>query len=237
MQKPGRPIRARSVVFMTLVVFLAGIAPAPAQVCTNFTNDGDPAITRWFDGSPAIPMNANCQGAFRCFVPQVDAFIPQTLSGCDPVTATSGCGVIASASMRFPGNEQNPFAGDSWVKLLWFNNQGTQVAACGSPGAQIQVDRGTATIELGGGFRCNGAGSFGGVYTVRARACQTVSGCFRETVANADLTRPALNKMLCPQPKTHSCPLRAKCEGCKGPLGSAPVEGSAPGLAIPPERA
>ncbi|NJL27934.1 MAG: RHS repeat protein [Thermoanaerobaculia bacterium] len=228
-QQLARSLVHGSAISAVALALAAGV-PATAQVCTNFTNDGDPAITRWFDGSPAIPMGQNCQGLFRCYTPEVEPFIPQVVGGCDPSTAPAGCMVRASAPMRFPGIEQNPFAGSSWVRLLWFNSQGTRVAECGSPGAQIQVDRGTATIELGG-FRCNGAGSFGNTYTVRARVCE--SACFKETVANADLTRPALNRALCPQPKTHACPLDSSCESCKGPLGSAPVEGSAPGLAIP----
>ena len=89
--------------------------PIQAQICVDSTGSLGSATV--LPGANPLPRGVNCLGAFRCYSPDLEGPTYETLGGCDPTQST--CTARAFFDLEFPGNSQNPFAGDSWAKLFF----------------------------------------------------------------------------------------------------------------------
>ncbi|NJL26876.1 MAG: RHS repeat protein [Thermoanaerobaculia bacterium] len=217
------------------LIFLFLPAALAAQLCTSSTT----GVTLGFDVGPDLAdPNANCLNFLWCYTPQISgSTIEMRPIGCDP--SLGSCSARVNVPVRFPGLDNNSVVGNSPGRITWnFTTGGGFVGGCGTPGAALVWDQGTAWLSVGG-FRCDPLPSsslFAG-YKMTAQACAGATGCPQPTaMTDVDLSPGLLSALFCPpEPPPWSCgePGRNTCSLCTGPSGGTPISGGGPAFGGP----
>jgi RHS repeat-associated protein len=149
------------------------------------------------------------------------------VSGCDP--HSTSCGMTASVSATFPGNHQNDpslsgFA-YSFAEVDLKSSTGSLVGACGTSGAVIAQDNGTATVSAS--VTCSNPSA--SHYTLNLISCPSASPGSCTKTASVDLDFAAAAG--CNTPPPDDCNTCGGCvaHGGGGPAGcSSPARGGGP---------
>jgi RHS repeat-associated protein len=145
----ARKVRAVSVLRGLRLALIAGLASAWPLAAAEVSCNGN--LLRFEEtGNDTVSLGV-CSSFAVCEQPvggaPVYAF---TASGCDPRIGT--CGMAATVAAQFPGNHQNdPGASGnaySYARVDLRSSTGMLVGYCGTSGAVINQDLGTATVSV-----------------------------------------------------------------------------------------
>src|SRR5436305_917652 len=151
------------------------------------------------------------------------------VSGCDP--HSTSCGMTASVSATFPGNHQNDPSLTGFVysfaEVDLKSSSGSLVGACGTAGAVIAQDTGTATVSAS--VTCSNPSA--SHYTLNLISCPSASPGSCTKTASVDLDFAGAAGCNTPPPDD-CCKSCGTCiaHGGGGPGGgcSSPVRGGGP---------
>lgn len=213
--------------------------PTPTDICPPGHDCGagcsDSAISLAAAPCPSPHTNyAACpsySGYIYCRDPEFGGVTYSVAPGCDPFGSVN-CGLTATVSARFRGNNQNLNPGGSYspavVRLM--NASGSTIGTCGTPGGPMRSDEGTVTVTWSG--RCAVPASLTAVLEGRSCSCDPEAPPFACAFPNCTRIKTVdldwSEKLGCELPLTFGCgdsngASTASC--CRGGFGGAPPVG------------